>query len=114
VVLRLKEALSVWGRPEFEETLKRELKRLGIADLPLQAALTSGSQAIDRPISVIIKRIDDAGPVVSVTVGIFFKSVIAGCSCADDPTPMNELDEFCELQLDIDKMTAAATITLLN
>lgn len=113
-MLRLEAALSVWGHSEFEETLKRELMRLGIADLPLQAALTSGSQAIDRPISVIIKRIDDAGPVVSVTVGIFFKSVIAGCSCADDPTPMNELDEFCELQLDIDKMTAAATITLLN
>jgi hypothetical protein len=113
-VLRLETALSVWGRPEFEETLKRELMRLGTVDLPLQAALTSGSQALDRPISVIIKHIDDAGPVIRARVGIFFKSVIAGCSCADDPTPTNELDEFCELQLDIDKMTAVATITLLD
>jgi hypothetical protein len=40
--------------------------------------------------------------------------VIAGCSCADDPTPTNELDEFCELQLDIDKLTAVATVTLLD
>lgn len=111
-MLRLESALSVWGRPEFEETLKRELMQFGIADLPLQAGLTSGSQAIDRPICVIIKRIEDAGPVIRVMTGIFFKSVIAGCSCADDPTPTNELDEFCELQLDIDKMTAVATITL--
>ncbi|MBU0689701.1 MAG: hypothetical protein KJ850_00890 [Gammaproteobacteria bacterium] len=111
-MLRLEAALSVWGRPEFEEMLKRELVRLGIADLPLQAALTSGSQVIDRPISVIIKRIDDAGPVIRAWVGIFFKSVIAGCSCADDPTPTNELDEFCELQLDIDKITAVTTLTL--
>lgn len=113
-MLRLESALSVWGRPEFEATLKRELMQLGIADLPLQAGLTSGSQAIDRPISVIIKRIDDAGHVIRARVGIFFKSVIAGCSCADDPTPLNELDEFCELQLDIDKMTADTTITLLD
>jgi hypothetical protein len=113
-MLRLESVISVWGRPEFEETLKRELMQLGIADLPLQAGLTSGSQAIDRPISVIIKRIDDTGPVIRARVGIFFKSVIAGCSCADDPTPTNELDEFCELQLDIDKLTAVATITLLD
>lgn len=111
-MLRLESALLVWGRPEFEATLTRELMQLGIADLPLQAGLTSGSQAIDRPISVIIKRVEDAGPVIRVLVGIFFKSVIAGCSCADDPTPQNELDEFCELRLDIDKMTAVATITL--
>ena len=113
-MIRLEEALTVWGRPEFEATLKRELMQFGIADLPLQVGLTSGSQAIDRPISVIIKRVDDAGPVIRVRAGIFFKSVIAGCSCEDDPTPTNELDEFCELQLDIDKMTALATVTLLD
>jgi hypothetical protein len=113
-MIRLGAALAAWGRPEFEGTLKHELMRLGIADLPLQAGLTSGSQALDRPISVIIKRIDDAGPVIRVMAGIFFKSVIAGCSCADDPTPTNELDEFCELQLDIDKLTAVATVTLLD
>ena len=113
-MLRLEAVLSVWGRPEFEETLKHELMQLGIADLPLQAGLTSGSQAIDRPISVIVKHVDDAGPVIRAWVGIFFKSVIAGCSCADDPTPLNELDEFCELQLDIDKMTAVTTVTLLD
>jgi hypothetical protein len=111
-VIRLEDALLAWGRPEFEDALKRELMRLGIADLPLQAGLTSGSRVLDRPISVIIKRIEDTGPSISVMAGIFFKSVIAGCSCADDPTPTNELDEFCELQLDIDKKTAVATFTL--
>ena len=112
--MRLQAALSEWGHPGFEDALKRELMRLGSAGLPLQAGLTAGSQVLDRPISVIIKRIDEAGQVIRVRVGIFFKSVIAGCSCADDPTPTSELDEFCELQLDMDKMTAVTSVTLLD
>ncbi|MDD2699791.1 MAG: hypothetical protein PHH36_01005 [Sideroxydans sp.] len=113
-MIRLEAALSAWGRPEFEEALKGELMQLGIANLPLQAGLTSGSQVLDRPISVIVKRIEHTESSISIQVGVFFKSVIAGCSCADDPTPQDELDEFCELQLDIDRMTAIATITLLD
>ncbi len=75
------------------------------------AVLGRGHRVLPR-FSVIIKRIDDAGPVIRARVGIFFKSVIADCSCADDPTPLNDLDGFCELQFDIDKMSAVAAVTL--
>lgn len=49
---------------------------------------------------------------IRARAGIFYTSIIAGCSCADDPTPISELNEYCEVQLDIDKQTAEATIVL--
>lgn len=113
-MISLPASLAAWGEPLFAETLKQELMRQGGAGLPLQAGVSAGSHVVDRPISVIIKHCESTDVLIRAVVGIFFKSVIAGCSCADDPTPMNELDEFCELQLDIDKMTALTVVTLLD
>jgi len=48
-----------------------------------------------------------------VKAGIFYKSIIAGCSCSDDPSPIDEVDEHCEVMIEIDKRSAEATITLL-
>jgi hypothetical protein len=48
-----------------------------------------------------------------VKAGIFYTGVIAGCSCADDPTPVDELNEYCVVQFDIDRMTAETTVRLL-
>ncbi|MDD2928451.1 MAG: hypothetical protein PHP05_05040 [Sideroxydans sp.] len=113
-MLRLEAALASWGRPEFAAELERELEHKGASVLPLQRAMALGSHVVDGQISVMVKRSEEYRAHLSVCVGVFFKSVIAGCSCADDPTPLNELEEFCELQLDIDKMTAVTTITLLD
>jgi len=51
--------------------------------------------------------------VIRVKAGIFYTGVIAGCSCADDPTPIDEQNEYCVVQFDIDRTTADATVTLL-
>ena len=56
---------------------------------------------------------DDEG-FIRVKAGIFYKGIIAGCSCADDPTPAGENNEYCEVQLDIDKTTANTTVELLS
>jgi hypothetical protein len=37
-----------------------------------------------------------------------------GCSCADDPTPDSKNNEYCVVQLDIDKTTAETTIDLVT
>jgi hypothetical protein len=55
----------------------------------------------------------DEGNTIRARAGIFYTGIIAGCSCADDPTPVNEENEYCEVQLDIDKATAATTVILL-
>jgi hypothetical protein len=52
--------------------------------------------------------------VIRVKAGIFYQGVLGGCSCADDPTPASEINEYCEVQLDIDKSTAATAVELVT
>jgi hypothetical protein len=46
---------------------------------------------------------------IRARTGVFFSGIDAGCSCADDPTPVEAQQEYCELEVDIDQATAAAT-----
>lgn len=111
-MLRLDNALSAWGTPDFETVLKQEVAR-GAGQLPLQQGLTTGNYVVDAPITVLINSVTDLGNVIRVRAGIFYQSVIGGCSCANDPTPVSENTEYCEVQLDIDKATAATVVTLV-
>lgn len=113
-MIRLPESLQAWGRPEFSEVLKRELARLGGAHLPLQQGLTRGSHALDEPIQVRIIAVAEESTALRVTAGLFYRGIIAGCSCADDPTPVEAHDEYCEVRLHIDKLTAETTVTLVT
>ncbi len=112
-MLLLEDSLGAWGTPSFEQVLKQELSRQA-EELPLQQALVSSSSVTDSPITVVLKGLETSAVGLRVRVGIFFQGVIGGCSCADDPTPMQEVNEYCDLQLDIDKMTAVTVITLLD
>jgi hypothetical protein len=112
-MIRLNMALNAWGTPDFEGILKRELEQLGSDQLPLQQGLSISSYAIDGARTVIIISVSEDADVIRVKAGIFYTGVIAGCSCADDPTPVNENNEYCEVQLAIDKATAETTVTLL-
>ena len=111
-MLRLDNALSAWGTPDFESVLKQEVAR-GAGQLPLQQGLTTGNYVVDAPVTVLINSVTDVGNVIRVRAGIFYQSVIGGCSCANDPTPTSENTEYCEVQLDIDKATAATVVTLV-
>ncbi len=110
---RLPDSLAAWGTSEFEGILKRELGRLTAEVLPLQAALTHGSYASDKVSGVILLSTSESADAVIIKAGLHFTGVIAGCSCADDPTPNNETVEYCEVRIEIDRQSAGATITLL-
>jgi len=45
---------------------------------------------------------------------VFFSAFIAGCNCADGPTPVDEINEYCEIRVEIDRTTAEAQLTLLE
>lgn len=113
-VIRLSKALDAWGTPGFEETLKRELEQLDAGRLPLQQGMATGSYAVDNKLGVMIISVSDETDVIHARAGIFYSGIIAGCSCADDPTPIDENTEYCEVQLDIDKRTAVTTVRLLT
>ena len=80
----------------------------------LQQALTMGSHVVERPPQVMLLSSNSSPRHLEIRAGIFFNTVIAGCNCADDPTPVAGHPEYCEVQFDIDRQTALATVTLLQ
>lgn len=113
-MIRLDKALSAWGAPDFEAVLKQEIAQLGADRLPLQQGLSNGNYVTADPITVAINSVAEMKNVIRVKAGIFYRGVIGGCSCADDPTPDSENNEYCEVRLDIDKATAATSIDLVT
>ena len=49
---------------------------------------------------------------IRVRAGIFYTGVISGCNCADDPSPVDEQNEYCVVQIDINRTTAESTVSL--
>ena len=112
-MIQLSKALNAWGTSEFKAVLKLEIARLGVAELPLQQGLSTSSYASTEPITAMIINVAEMEKIIRVKAGIFYRGVIGGCSCVDDPTPANENNEYCEVHLDIDKGTAATSVVLV-
>jgi len=111
-MLKFEKAMRAWGSKDFNVILKQEIEDIDTEQLPLQQALTTGNYVIPSRHTAMINSVTELGNVVRVSAGIFYKSVISGCSCADDPTPVNENEEYCVVRLDIDKVSAATSVTL--
>jgi len=112
-MIRLTKTLNAWGTPDFKDILKKEIEQMGADQLPLQQGLSTGSYAIDSKLNAMIIGVSEGANFIRVKAGIFYSGVIAGCSCADDPTPVNEENEYCVVQFDISKITAETMVALL-
>jgi hypothetical protein len=110
----LTKSMNAWGTPAFRETLKREIEQLEPACLPLQRGLRRSSYVTDIPHTAVVIGVAENGGLIRAKLGIFYSGIVAGCSCADDPTPVTEENEYCEVQVDIDRATGAATVMLLD
>jgi len=106
--------MLAWGTPEFESVLKQEIGQLKAGQLPLQQGLSTTSYATDSPFEAVILGASEVDGVIRAKAGIFYQGIIAGCSCADDPTPVNEENEYCELLFEINRKTGKATVALLG
>jgi len=113
-MIRLPAALNAWNSPQFMAVLKREIEQLDGGLLPLQQGLTASSHALDDCFDALIISVADESGFICAKVGVFFSGIITGCSCADDPTPVEPQNEYCELIFAIDKATAETTVTLLD
>jgi hypothetical protein len=112
--IRLLRSLAAWGTPRFAATLKAELEAVDPGSLPLQEALTSSSAVAPGGFTVMVRGATADAEALRVNAGIFYAGIIGGCSCADDPTPVNEQDEYCQVRIDIDRRTAQARIALVD
>lgn len=111
-MLQLTRSLAAWGTPAFEATLKEEIAQRGAGFLPLQEGLRTGSTSLDSELEVMILRVAETPHAIQVRAGIFYSSIVSGCSCADDPTPIDENSEYCVVELEIDRESGEARATL--
>ena len=106
-------SLHAWGGADFETIFKQEIAQLGADHLPLQQGLSSSNYVADGLITVMIHNVVELEGMLRIKAGILYQGVVSGCSCADDPTPISENNEYCELQVDIDMASAATLIVLV-
>lgn len=110
----LPRSLAAWHTGDFRAALCRELEALGPHRLPLQQGLVRSSHVSDAPIRVMALGEAESGPTLTARVGVFYAGVIAGCNCADDPTPVDAQSEYCVLQVVIDRTTGAARVSVAD
>jgi len=97
-MLYLKQSIKAWDTDSFKDVLIKELRSIDAGD----------------NISAIILCTEDNNGQLQVKAGLFYSGIIAGCNCADDPTPVDEINEYCEVLLAIDKKTALTTVSLIK
>ncbi|MEW8507931.1 MAG: hypothetical protein AB2598_14625 [Candidatus Thiodiazotropha sp.] len=113
-MIHLPKARNAWNSPGFDQVLKAELEASDAEQLPLQQGLSLSSMVSPEPFKVIVIDSVENAAVIRSRVSIIYAGIIAGCSCADDPTPQDSVTECCELQLEIDRETAATKVTLAD
>lgn len=110
-VIRLPRSRDALGTPRAAAILKQEIEALPAACLPLQALLTRTACALDD-FGVTVLAIDENTDPMRIRIGVFLQGLDPGCSCADDPTPVEPLPEYGELEVEIDRRTAQARFRL--
>lgn len=111
-MIRLTKTASAWRTDSFNDTLKAEVEALNASQLPLQTGLSQSSYVSDEPFRVMVIRATETEGHIQVRLGVFYTGIIAGCNCADDPTPVDTQTEYCEVMLDIDRGSGEAAVAL--
>ncbi len=122
--IKLPETLHAWSQKNslsqadaaalFKAVFIKEVSELEGCLLPLQEGLRQSSHALLDEFKVMVLSTNETDSHLDVKAGIFYAGIIAGCSCADDPTPINEHAEFCHCLFTIDKQTAVTRIQLIE
>jgi len=113
-MINLLSVTKQWGTAAFDINLKNEIEKLSVNELPLQQGLSSSNIALDKNLKAIILTKEDMDEKYNVKVGVFYTGIISGCNCADDPSPVDEQNEYCEVILSINKETGDTLIKLLK
>jgi len=112
--LRLDNVLKSVKSSNFKEIARKEIEQLNPDLLPLQQGMSQGSHVAEEPFKAIVIGYSEEQSNVILKAGIFYSSIIAGCSCADDPTPIDTIQEYCVLEFRINKVTGEADAYLLQ
>ncbi len=111
--MTLTDTLHAWGTPDFKHCFTSELEKVPPEQLPLQQALAHSSRVSNEPFSVTMISSSDDPSFIHVKAGVFYSGFVGGGSCVDLSVSSDTITEHCELQVDIDKNSGNATVTLL-
>jgi len=112
--MKLTHTLAAWGTSDFSDIFKAEINDIKPDQLPLQGGMSQSSYVSDSDINVMILNITDTTDEIIVKAGVFYSGIIAGSCCSDDPTPVDEQTEYCDMQFFINKLTAETSIRLID
>jgi hypothetical protein len=114
--MKLTRCVQAWNSPAFNAALIDEIQALGTRHPQLQRLLQAGlvqtNAVADDPISVYLLSCQKQDHCIHARVGVFYAGIISGCSCADDPSPVDTITEHCELLVELDIATGDARISL--
>ena len=117
-MITLPNTLKAWQESGFDEgftlSFKQEIALLDHKHLPLQQGLSLSSYVSNEKVSAIVHNTDETPNNIIVKSGVFYTGIIAGCSCSDDPTPLDTQNEYCDLMIYIDKLTAETSVKLIT
>jgi len=103
--------MHYWETDDFPDALLRDLQGLQPDALLLHKVGDWGGPRDSDSFTITILKITDDRQQVHVRVSVFFTEIIAGCSCGDEPTPING---YCELLMSINKSTAETHIEIVQ
>jgi hypothetical protein len=107
-------SLQAWNTDSFNMAFKQEISTLDKNLLPLQQGLKHSSIANGKNLTATVLSAEENNDSIIVKAGLFYTGIIAGCNCADDPTPIDGINEYCEVLFLINKQTAEASVTLID
>lgn len=113
-MIRLPLSLAAWNTNNFTKVLKKEICSIDANLLPLQQGLRYSSIANGNNLYATVLKTEDNDENLLIKTGLFYTGVIAGCNCADDPSPIDENNEYCEVLFNINKKTAETVVTLID
>ncbi len=113
-MILLNHSLPCWGSASFSDSIKSEIEQLNADQLPLQAGLSQSSYISEDPFRVMIINTTGTEHCIQVRAGIFYTGIIAGCNCSDDPTPVDTLPEYCEVDFEINITSGETNVVLVS
>ncbi|WXT99401.1 MAG: hypothetical protein Ctma_0098 [Catillopecten margaritatus gill symbiont] len=86
---------------------KENLKSLILNDKSLLVKCCKHSGDIDdNSIDIVILSSIETEQITQLKIGVFFREVLAGCACSDDPSQAIIYENgYCELDAEFNKMT---------
>ncbi len=99
---------------ELANVFSQEIAAGSTDDLPLQQGMAHGNVADGETLSAMVIRSEIEPRHVRIHAGLFFSSVVAGCACTNDPTPMHTEPEYCEAVFEIERDDGGTTVRLVE